>query len=110
MVNTRSLQNRLSVHRSEEHTDNSNDYANNGDVRQYDLRLRGPVDPRELQVDPRAGIKFISQMTTRDTLQAQSVSDNHSSKLSNWVEAENTIKQTGIRQAQQGSRLYARVI
>lgn len=48
---------RLGVYRPEEHIDNPKDYADNIDARQYDRRLRGPVDPRELQVDPRTGIK-----------------------------------------------------
>ena len=48
---------RLGVYRPEEHIDNPKDYADNVDARQYDPRLRGPVDPRELQVDPRTGIK-----------------------------------------------------
>src|SRR6202035_2578171 len=48
---------RLGVYRPEEHIDNPKDYADNIDARQYDPRLRGPVDPRELQVDPRTGMK-----------------------------------------------------
>jgi hypothetical protein len=48
---------RLGVYRPEEHIDNPKDYADNIDARQFDRRLRGPVDPRELQVDPRTGIK-----------------------------------------------------
>jgi hypothetical protein len=45
------------VYRPEEHCDNPKDYADNIDARQYDARLRGQVDPRELQVDPRTGMK-----------------------------------------------------
>jgi len=48
---------KLGVYRPEEHIDNPKDYADNIDARQYDKRLRGPVDPRELQVDPRTGLK-----------------------------------------------------
>lgn len=48
---------RLGVYRPEEHIDNPKDYADNIDARQYDRRLRGPVDRRELEVDPRTGIK-----------------------------------------------------
>jgi hypothetical protein len=47
----------LGVYRPEEHIDNPKDYADNVDARQYDKRLRGPVDPRELLVDPLTGIK-----------------------------------------------------
>ena len=48
---------RLGVYRPEEHIDNPKDYADNADARQYDSRLRGPVDRRELEVDSRTGIK-----------------------------------------------------
>lgn len=48
---------RLGVYRPEEHIDNPKDYADNIDARQYDPRLRGPVDPRELQIDLRTGMK-----------------------------------------------------
>jgi hypothetical protein len=48
---------RLGVYRPEEHIDNPKDYADNVDARQYDPRLRGPVDPIELQVDTRTGMK-----------------------------------------------------
>jgi hypothetical protein len=48
---------RLGVYRAEEHIDNPKDYADNADARQYDSRLRGLVDRRELEVDPRTGIK-----------------------------------------------------
>jgi hypothetical protein len=38
--------------------DNPKDYADNVDARQYDPRLRGPVDEgRELSVDPETGLK-----------------------------------------------------
>ncbi|KAF2164844.1 hypothetical protein M409DRAFT_56215 [Zasmidium cellare ATCC 36951] len=48
---------RLGVYRPEEHIDNPKDYADNQDARQYDQRLRGPVMPIELQVDPNTGMK-----------------------------------------------------
>lgn len=40
-----------------EHIDNPKDYADNLDARQYDPRLRGPINPAELQVDPNTGMK-----------------------------------------------------
>lgn len=49
---------RLGCYRPEEHIDNPKDYADNVDARQYDQRLRGPIDEqRELSVDPRTGLK-----------------------------------------------------
>lgn len=48
---------RLGVYRPEEHIDNPKDYADNQDARQYDPRLRPPVQPIELQVDPNTGMK-----------------------------------------------------
>ena len=48
---------RLGVYRPEEHIDNPKDYADNQDARQYDPRLRPPVQPVELQVDPNSGMK-----------------------------------------------------
>ncbi|KZF19361.1 Het-C-domain-containing protein [Xylona heveae TC161] len=48
---------RLGVYRPEEHIDNPKDYADNVDARQYDSRLRGPVSPEELAIDPRTGMK-----------------------------------------------------
>lgn len=42
----------------EEHIDNPKDYADNLDAREYDRRLRGPVDERtELAIDERTGLK-----------------------------------------------------
>lgn len=32
-------------------------YADGEDARKYDQRLRGPVDPRELEIDPQTGMK-----------------------------------------------------
>ncbi|AEO71103.1 uncharacterized protein THITE_2097551 [Thermothielavioides terrestris NRRL 8126] len=48
---------RLGVYRPEEHIDNPLGYADNQDARKFDPRLRGPVDPRELEIDPRTGMK-----------------------------------------------------
>ncbi|KAF2017725.1 Het-C-domain-containing protein [Aaosphaeria arxii CBS 175.79] len=49
---------RLGCYRPEEHIDNPKDYADNIDARQYDRRLRGPIDERrELSVDERTGLK-----------------------------------------------------
>lgn len=48
---------RLGVYRPEEHIDNPKDYADNADARQYDQRLRGPVMPDELAIDPESGMK-----------------------------------------------------
>ncbi|KAF2751419.1 Het-C-domain-containing protein [Sporormia fimetaria CBS 119925] len=49
---------RLGCYRPEEHIDNPKDYADNIDARDYDRRLRGPVDERrELSVDERNGLK-----------------------------------------------------
>jgi len=48
---------RLGVYRPEEHIDNPLGYADGEDARKYDKRLRGLVDPRELEIDPRTGMK-----------------------------------------------------
>ncbi|KAL9117543.1 MAG: hypothetical protein Q9187_005921, partial [Circinaria calcarea] len=48
---------RLGVYRPEEHIDNPRDYADNADARQYDPRLRPPVQPIELEIDPETGMK-----------------------------------------------------
>ncbi|MCJ1309659.1 hypothetical protein MMC25_003319 [Agyrium rufum] len=49
---------RLGCYRPEEHIDNPKDYADNLDARQYDPRLRGPVDERkELAINPQTGLK-----------------------------------------------------
>lgn len=49
---------RLGCYRAEDHIDNVKNYADNVDARQYDPRLRGPVDERvELAVDPETGLK-----------------------------------------------------
>ncbi|KAF3907630.1 hypothetical protein AA313_de0205294 [Arthrobotrys entomopaga] len=48
---------RLGVYRPEEHIDNPKNYADNLDARAYDSRLRPPVMPVELAVDPATGMK-----------------------------------------------------
>ncbi|RFU23635.1 hypothetical protein B7463_g12703, partial [Scytalidium lignicola] len=49
---------RLGCYRPEDHIDNPKDYADNLDAREYDPRLRGPIDERvELAIDPRTGMK-----------------------------------------------------
>ncbi|KAI0051363.1 Het-C-domain-containing protein [Auriscalpium vulgare] len=48
---------RLGVYLPTEHIDNPKGYGEGEDARRYDPRLRGPVDPRELEVDPRSGMK-----------------------------------------------------
>jgi len=48
---------RLGVYRPEEHIDNPKDYADNQDARKFDQRLRGPIAPVELAVDPNTGMK-----------------------------------------------------
>ncbi|KAI0882288.1 Het-C-domain-containing protein [Annulohypoxylon maeteangense] len=49
---------RLGCYRPEDHIDNPKNYASNEDARQYDRRLRGPVDERvELGIDSETGLK-----------------------------------------------------
>ncbi|KAK2003874.1 heterokaryon incompatibility protein Het-C [Colletotrichum falcatum] len=49
---------RLGCYRPEDHIDNPKNYADNEDARQYDRRLRAPVDENvELAVDPETGMK-----------------------------------------------------
>ncbi|KAE8236408.1 hypothetical protein A4X13_0g9163, partial [Tilletia indica] len=48
---------RLGVYLPTEHIDNPKGYADGKDARQFDPRLRGPVDPPELEIDPRSGMK-----------------------------------------------------
>ncbi len=52
----------ISVHRRWfqmliDYSDNPKDYADNADARQYDPRLRPPVQPAELAIDPQTGMK-----------------------------------------------------
>ncbi|KIK67402.1 hypothetical protein GYMLUDRAFT_37517 [Collybiopsis luxurians FD-317 M1] len=48
---------RLGVYLPTEHIDNPKGYGEGEDARRYDPRLRGPVDPRELDIDPQSGMK-----------------------------------------------------
>ncbi|KAM0787789.1 hypothetical protein ACM66B_003843 [Microbotryomycetes sp. NB124-2] len=51
---------RLGVYEPVQHIDNPKGYAADqpgGDARRIDPRLRPPVDPRELEIDPRTGMK-----------------------------------------------------
>lgn len=49
---------RLGCYRPEDHIDNPKNYADNVDARQYDRRLRGPIDEEvELAIDPETGMK-----------------------------------------------------
>ena len=43
---------RLGCYLPTEHIDNPKGYADGEDARQYHPDLRGPVDPRELEIDP----------------------------------------------------------
>ncbi|KAF5374984.1 hypothetical protein D9758_000521 [Tetrapyrgos nigripes] len=56
---------RLGVYLPVEHIDNPKGYAEKeGDARQFHPKLRPPVDPRELEIDPRTGMK--NYMATED--------------------------------------------
>ncbi|PHH68503.1 hypothetical protein CDD80_7468 [Ophiocordyceps camponoti-rufipedis] len=49
---------RVGCYRPEDHIDNPKNYADNQDARQYDRRLRGPIDEeRELSIDRNTGMK-----------------------------------------------------
>ncbi|KAF9268848.1 Het-C-domain-containing protein [Marasmius fiardii PR-910] len=48
---------RLGCYLPTEHIDNPKGYGDGQDARKFDPRLRGPVDPRELEVDSRTGMK-----------------------------------------------------
>jgi Heterokaryon incompatibility protein Het-C len=48
---------RLAVYSTQEHIDNPKGYAEGKNAKEYDPRLRGPCDPRELEIDPRSGMK-----------------------------------------------------
>ncbi|KAM4059869.1 heterokaryon incompatibility protein het-C domain-containing protein [Hirsutella rhossiliensis] len=57
---------RLGCYRPEEHIDNPKGYADGLDARKFDPRLRGPVDPAEIEIDPRTGMKnYIANETGR---------------------------------------------
>ncbi|KAH8926115.1 Het-C-domain-containing protein [Atractiella rhizophila] len=48
---------RLGVYLPVEHIDNPKDYNSNKDARTVHPQLRPPVEPRELEIDPRTGMK-----------------------------------------------------
>ncbi|KAI1330773.1 heterokaryon incompatibility Het-C [Xylariaceae sp. FL0255] len=48
---------RLGVYRPEEHIDNPRGYGEGKDAREFDRRLRGPVIPVEIEIDPQSGMK-----------------------------------------------------
>ncbi|KIJ15941.1 hypothetical protein PAXINDRAFT_168915 [Paxillus involutus ATCC 200175] len=48
---------RLGCYLPTEHIDNPKGYGDGEDARRYHSGLRGPVDPRELDIDPRTGMK-----------------------------------------------------
>ncbi|KAF9525082.1 heterokaryon incompatibility protein Het-C-domain-containing protein [Crepidotus variabilis] len=48
---------RLGCYLPTEHIDNPKGYGGGEDPRKYHPGLRGPVDPRELEIDPRSGLK-----------------------------------------------------
>jgi hypothetical protein len=48
---------RLGCYRPEDHIDNPKGYADDADARQYDRRLRGPVQKIELAIDEETGMK-----------------------------------------------------
>ncbi|KAI6129492.1 heterokaryon incompatibility protein Het-C-domain-containing protein [Pisolithus croceorrhizus] len=48
---------RLGCYLPTEHIDNPKGYGDGEDARRYHPGLRGPVDPRELEIDPRTGMK-----------------------------------------------------
>ncbi|KAG6009251.1 hypothetical protein E4U21_002855 [Claviceps maximensis] len=55
---------RLGCYRPEEHIDNPLGYADGADAREFDPRLRGPVEPIETEIDMRTGMKnYISNET-----------------------------------------------
>ncbi|KAF3901991.1 hypothetical protein ABW21_db0209223 [Orbilia brochopaga] len=66
---------RLGCYRPEDHIDNPKNYADNVDARQYDRRLRGPIDERvELAIDQNTGMKnYIANESARIMTSAQHV-------------------------------------
>lgn len=48
---------RLGTYLPTEHIDNPKGYGEGEDPRKYDPRMRPPVDPRELEIDPQSGMK-----------------------------------------------------
>ncbi|KAI5116643.1 hypothetical protein M0805_000403 [Coniferiporia weirii] len=63
---------RLGVYLPTEHIDNPKGYGEGEDARKYNPKLRGPVDPRELEIDPRTGMKnyIANENGTWDTSKA----------------------------------------
>ena len=47
---------RLGVYLPTEHIDNPKDYNDNKDARQVHPKLRPPIDPQELEIDPQSGM------------------------------------------------------
>jgi len=68
---------RLGCYRPEEHIDNPKDYADNIDARDYDRRLRAPIDERrELSIDEQTGLKnYIASENVGITTSAGMVRD-----------------------------------
>ncbi|EPS35565.1 hypothetical protein H072_11066 [Dactylellina haptotyla CBS 200.50] len=66
---------RLGCYRPEDHIDNPKNYADNVDARQYDRRLRGPINERiELAIDEETGMKnYIANEGARIMTSAQHV-------------------------------------
>lgn len=56
-----------------QHIDNPKGYANGKDARKVDPRLRGPIDPEELEIDPKTGMKnyIANESGTWDTSTAE---------------------------------------
>jgi hypothetical protein len=63
---------RLGVYLPTEHIDNPKGYGDGEDARKYNPQLRGPVDPMELHIDPRTGMKnyIANESGTWDTSKA----------------------------------------
>jgi hypothetical protein len=63
---------RLACYLPTEHIDNPKGYGDGEDARKYHAGLRGPVDPRELEIDPRTGMKnyIANENGTWDTSKA----------------------------------------
>ncbi|KAG5350799.1 hypothetical protein C0989_009227 [Termitomyces sp. Mn162] len=65
-------QERIGVYLPVEHIDNPKGYGEGEDARKYHPALRPPVDPRELEIDPRTGMKnyIANEQGTWDTSKA----------------------------------------
>lgn len=83
---------RLGCYRPEEHIDNPKDYADNKDAREYDKRLRPPVRPIELEIDPGTGMKVSDDdaeyWITSDTFRRQ----NYIATDGDWATSTGYIK------------------